>query len=373
MLDDAANREDVSYIIGEMIAELNVGHAYYWGGDTEPQPSENVGLLGADFDLVREGGASAFQIARIYEGAPWDADARGPLSQPGVDIKEGDYLLAVNGVPMDTSRDPWAAFVGMAGMPVELTVSDKPTMDDEARTVLVETIPSEVGLRYRAWVEERRKMASDMSDGRVGYIYVPNTGVQGQNELFRQFFGQAHMDALIIDDRWNGGGQIPDRFIELLNRPRTNYWARRYGNDWAWPYDSHQGPKAMLINGLAGSGGDMFPWLFRYNDLGKLIGTRTWGGLVGITGMPPLIDGGYTAVPTFGFYETDGTWGVEGYGVDPDMEVIDDPALMVDGGDPQLEAAVDHLMKELQRDAYQRPDRPAPPDRSGMDIPVSDR
>lgn len=373
MLEFAASREDVSFIIGEMISELNVGHAYYWGGDVEPEPSRSVGLLGADFELGREGGNSAYRFKRIIAGADWDADARGPLSQPGVNVKEGDYLLLVNGMPIDTSKDPWAAFIDLAGKTITLTVSEKPVLDSDARDVVVTTLSSEADLRYRDWVERNRAYVAEASSGRVGYIYVPNTGVQGQNELFRQFYSQAHMDALIIDDRWNGGGQIPTRFIELLNRPRTNYWARRHGNDWPWPYDSHQGPKAMLINGLAGSGGDMFPWLFRYNNLGKLVGTRTWGGLVGITGVPPLVDGGYTAVPTFGFYKTDGTWGVEGHGVDPDIEVIDDPALMVGGADPQIDAAIAELLKELDDSPYRPARRPADPDRSGMGLPVEDR
>jgi tricorn protease len=181
-------------------------------------------------------------------------------------------------------------------------------------------------LRYRAWVEEKRQYVHDATDGRVGYIHVPNTGVQGQSELIRQYHAQTHKEALIIDERWNGGGQIPTRFIEMLNRPVTNYWARRDNIDWKWPPDAHHGPKCMLINGPSGSGGDMFPWLFKHNNLGKLIGTRTWGGLVGISGNPALIDGGYTAVPTFGFYTDYGRWSIEGHGVDPDIEVIDDPA-----------------------------------------------
>jgi tricorn protease len=179
--------------------------------------------------------------------------------------------------------------------------------------------------------------------------------------------------ALIIDERWNGGGQIPDRFIEMLNRPVSNYWARRHGKESPTPSYGHQGPKCMLINGLAGSGGDMFPWLFRHARLGKLIGTRTWGGLVGMSGNPRLIDGGRVTVPTFGFFETDGTWGVEGHGVDPDIEVIDDPALMVNGGDPQLDAAIAHMLEEIERNPYIPPKRPADPDRSGMGIEEADK
>ncbi len=381
MLDDAATREDVSFIIGEMISELNVGHAYYWGGDVEGEPSENVGLLGADFELASETDddgdeITAYRFARIYQGGPWDSDARGPLSQPGVDIEEGTYLLKVNGVPLDTAKDPWAAFVGLAGKDTTLTVADALAGDEDTRNereVTVEPIGSEANLRYRAWVEGNRRHVDEASNGRVGYIHVPNTGVQGQNELFRQFYGQVGKEALIIDERWNGGGQIPNRFIELLNRPRTNYWARRDGRDWPWPYDSHQGPKCMLINGMAGSGGDMFPWLFRHHEIGKLVGTRTWGGLVGISGVPGLIDGGYTAVPTFGFYETDGTWGIEGHGVDPDIAVVDDPTARAEGRDPQLDAAIELMLKEADANPYRPAARPGDPDRSGMGIPDADR
>jgi tricorn protease len=189
----------------------------------------------------------------------------------------------------------------------------------------------------------------------------------------RQFVGQMTKEALIIDERWNGGGQIPTRFIELLNRPVTNYWARRDGKDWVWPPDSHQGPKCMLINGPAGSGGDMFPWLFRQSGLGKLIGMRTWGGLVGITGYPPLVDGATVTAPAFAFYKKDGNWGIEGHGVDPDIEVVDDPALMTNGGDPQLDAAIKQMLNELKARPYVAPKRPAYPNRTKIGIPDKDR
>ncbi|MBU0638665.1 MAG: PDZ domain-containing protein [Planctomycetes bacterium] len=369
MLDDCASRDDVSYVIGEMIAELNVGHAYYFGGGTDHAPSVSVGMLGCDFEL-HDG---AYRISRICAGAPWDSDARGPLSQPGVDVAVGDYLLAVNQIPLDMSKDPWAAFQGMAGHTVTLTVSQKSVIDDEAREVILDLMDGDGGLRYRAWVEHNRAYVEEKSGGKVGYIYVPDTGGNGQRELFRQFYGQRDKAALIIDERWNGGGQIPSRFIELLNRPLSNYWTRRHGRPSPSPDDAHHGPKCMLINGLAGSGGDCFPYYFRFAGLGKLIGTRTWGGLVGISGNPRLIDGGYTSAPTFAFYETDGTWGIEGHGVDPDIEVIDDPALMVEGGDPQLDAAIEHMLAEIERNPYVPTPRPDFPDRSGMGIREQDK
>ena len=381
LVDDAVSREDVSYIIGEMIGELNAGHAYYWGGDTEPEPATSVGMLGVDYSVATaetEDGrtVSGFRIDRIHAGAPWDSDARNPLQAHGMDVGEGDIITHVNSRPVDTDRDPWASFLATAGKDTSITVVSALTGDEETvneRTVVVRPMPSESALRYRAWVEDNRRYVEEASDGRIGYIYVPNTGVQGQNELFRQFYAQLGKPALLIDERWNGGGQIPNRFIELLNRPRTNYWKRRDGKDWPWPYDSHQGPKAMLINGNAGSGGDMFPWLFRHHEIGKLIGTRTWGGLIGITGVPGLIDGGYTAVPTFGFYETDGTWGIEGYGVEPDIEVVADPSQFEDGRDPQLDAGIEHLLEELKTGAYQPPEPPEAPVRTGIGVDEADR
>ncbi len=364
MVDDATSRDDVSFIIGEMIAELNIGHAYYFGGDNEPQPSSSVGTLGCDFELDKDAGA--YRISKIIEAGPWDLDGRGPLSQPGVDVKVGDYLLEVNGVEVDPTQDVYRSFQGLAGRTITIAVSTKPTRDEDARDVVIEPMGDDGALRYRAWIEAKRKYVEEKTNGRVGYIHVPDTGVNGQNELVRQFFPQIGKEALIIDERWNGGGQIPTRFIELLNRPVTNYWARRDNIDWKWPPDAHHGPKCMLINGPSGSGGDMFPWLFRYNKLGPLIGTRTWGGLVGISGNPGLIDGGYTSVPTFGFYTKEGKWDIEGHGVDPDYKVVDDPALMVDGGDPQLDKAIELMLKAADTNGFKRPERPIDPDRSGI-------
>jgi tricorn protease len=367
MLDDCASREDLSYVIREMISELNVGHAYYSGGDVGDAPSRSVGLLGCDFAL--EDGL--YRIARVFEGGPWDTDARGPLSQPGVGIAAGDALLAVNGVPLDPARDPWAAFQGLAGKTVMLTVRAKEA--SEARDVFVKALESETDLRYRAWIEANRRTVEERTGGKVGYVYVPSTGIDGQNDLVRQFQGQLRKEALIVDERWNSGGQIPTRFIELLNRPATNYWARRDGHDWPWPPDAHFGPKCMLINGLSGSGGDAFPFYFRQAGLGPLIGTRTWGGLVGLSGYPPLIDGGDIECPSFAFYETDGTWGVEGHGVDPDVEVVDDPALMQDGADPQLDRAIALMLAELEQNPFRWPARPDYPDRRGMGLEARDR
>jgi tricorn protease len=388
MIADAVSRDDVNYIIRELISELNIGHAYLMNpGDVEPAPGAATSTLGCDFKLVTTPDGTAYQISRICEGAPWDSDSRGPLSQPGVKVKVGDYLLAVNGVPLDTTMDPWAALVGIPpGTTITITVADvpstkgaKPEKDADAdhspREIVVKAISlhEEMNLRYRQWIEHNRAYVAQRTNGQVAYVYVPNTGADGQTDLFRQFYGQQDRPAMIIDERWNGGGQIPNRFIELLNRPTLNYWARRDGKDWQWPTDAHHGPKCMLVNGLAGSGGDCFPWYFQQLHLGKVIGKRTWGGLVGISGNPALIDGGTVSVPTFGFYEKDGTWGVEGHGIDPDIVVEDDPALMQNGADPQLDAAIAQMLLELKNHPPAAPARPAAPDRKGMGIRKEDQ
>ena len=368
MLDDCVSRDDVGYVIGEMISEINVGHAYYRGGRGENGPRADVGLLGCEFK-VSDG---AYKIDKFYEGAVWDVDARNPLRLAGV--KPGYYLFAVNGMDLTTNTNPYSMFEGLAGQTVSLTVSeDSIRGNDDDKQVLVKPLSDDSNLRFRHWIENNRKMVEEKTSGRVGYIFVTNTGVPGQNDLVRHFFGQLDKDALIIDERWNGGGQIPTRFIELLNRPVTNYWARRDGRDWIWPPDSHQGPKCMLINGMSGSGGDMFPALFKMNKIGKLIGRRTWGGLVGISGNPSMIDGTSVTAPTFAYYEKDGTWGIEGHGVDPDMDVIDDPAKMQNGGDPQLETAIKHMLDELEKDPYKAPNRPKYPDRSKFGLDPKDK
>ncbi len=359
LINDAATRWDVSYVLGEMIAELNASHTYQGGGDTPSEEKRNVGLLGIDWRLEN----GAYRVAKIISGAPWDSEVRSPLAQPGINVGVGDYILAVNGRHLNPEKDPWAAFDGLAGQPVVLTVNSRPTMEG-ARQVVVNTLSDETRLRHLAWIEANRKRVDEATEGRVGYIYVPSTGVDGQTELVRQFQAQFTRPALIVDERFNSGGQIPDRFIELLNRPALAFWAVRDGREWQWPPVSHFGPKVMLINGWSGSGGDAFPFYFREAGLGPLIGTRTWGGLIGLTGAPPLIDGGAVTVPTFRMYGPDGKWFPEGYGVEPDILVVDDPGEMAKGRDPQLERAIEEALRLLEAQPAPRPERPAYEDRS---------
>jgi tricorn protease len=353
LLDDAVTRWDVNFVLGELIAELNASHTYRGGGDEEEPASRGVGMLGADFEVAD----GAFRVTRIVRGGAWDADVRSALAEPGVNVSEGEYVLAVNGVPLDTAKDIYASFDGLADKTVLLTVNAKPAPAG-ARQVLVKCLADETDLRFRAWVEERRRRVDAATGGRVGYIYVQSTGRDAQNELVRQFVAQRTKDGLIIDERFNSGGQIPDRFIELLNRPALSYWAVRDGPSVAWPPVAHRGPKVMLINGWSGSGGDAFPFYFRAAGLGPLIGTRTWGGLIGISGSPGLVDGGGVTVPTFRMYDPKGTWFAEGHGVDPDIAVPEDPTQLAKGADPQLERAIEEVMRRV-REMTPEPGRPA--------------
>ena len=290
-----------------------------------------------------------FQIAKIIKGAPWDAEVRSPLAMPGVDVKEGDYILSVNGRALDTSQEPYAAFEGLAGKTVALEINSHESADS-ARTVVVNLMRGETRLRHLAWIEGNRKRVEEATNGQVGYVYVRSTGIDGQNELVRQFMAQYRKPGMIIDERFNSGGQIPDRFIELLNRPALAFWAVRDGENWQWPPVAHFGPKAMLINGWSGSGGDAFPDYFRKAGLGPIIGSRTWGGLIGISGSPALIDGGSVTVPTFRMYDPDGEWFKEGYGVAPDIDVPEDPTQLAAGVDTQLERAIQEVMNSLKKE-----------------------
>ena len=354
LLDRACSRGDVNYVIGEMIGELNASHAYRGGGDyNEEAKSTNVGFLGIDWASDQ----GHFKVGKIIRAADWDTEVRSPLAEPGVGIKEGDFILSVNGLSLRDYPHPDAAFLGLGNKTVELEVNDKPTSKG-ARIVHVKTLSDETRLRNLAWIEQNRQFVDKATNGRVGYVYVPSTGFDGQYELVRMFYGQFKKDALIIDERFNNGGQIPDRFIELLDRKPLAYWKTRDGRDWQWPPVGHFGPKAMLINGWSGSGGDAFPDYFRKAGLGPLIGTRTWGGLIGISGTPPLIDGGSVSAPTFRMFHPDGEWFPEGHGVDPDIEVEEDYTSLAKGIDAQLARAVEEMLKALENPPHVKPMAP---------------
>ncbi|HLF34487.1 MAG TPA: PDZ domain-containing protein [Cyclobacteriaceae bacterium] len=353
LLDHAVTRWDVNFVLGEMISELNASHSYRGGGDTDEAGQLNTGYLGVDWEISN----GYYRIRKIVEGSPWDVETRSPVTASGLNISQGDFVLAINGITMDINKDPYAAFQGLGGKTVELTINTTPSLAG-SRKVIVKTLSDETRLRNLQWIESNRSKVEAATGGKVGYIYVPNTGISGQNELMRQFAAQWDKEGLIIDERFNSGGQIPDRFIELLDRRPLAYWAVRDGKDWQWPVNGNFGPKVMLINGWSGSGGDAFPDYFRKAGLGPLIGSRTWGGLIGISGVPSLIDGGGVTVPTFRMYDPDGKWFREGHGVDPDIDVREDPAALAKGSDNQLEKAIEEINRLIQTKPYKKPAHP---------------
>lgn len=353
LIDNAVTRGDVNYVLGELISELNSSHTYRGGGDDETPLQRQVGYLGIDWELNN----GAYRIKRIVNGADWDTEVRSPLLASGLKVKEGDYVLAVNGVSIDVRKDPWAAFEGLADKTIELTINDKPSIDG-AWNIIVKTLSDETRLRNLEWIESNRKRVELATDGKIGYIYVPSTGTDGQNELVRQFSGQFSKAGLIIDERFNNGGQIPDRFVELLNRKPLSFFAVRDGKNWQWPPAANFGPKVMLINGWSGSGGDAFPDYFRKAGVGPLIGSRTWGGLIGISGAPTLIDGGNVTVPTFRQYDPDGKWFKEGHGVDPDIDVPEDYTKLSKGVDNQLEKAIEEVKRLHKENPPVNPKQP---------------
>ncbi|WP_109098840.1 S41 family peptidase [Aquimarina sp. AU58] len=360
LIEYAASRNDLNKITGALIAELNASHTYRGGGDVVSSSNKTTGYLGVDWEIHQ----GKYRVKKIITPAPWDTEVKSPLRKPGVVVEEGDYILRINGIELTEYADPYVALEGKANETIEITVSKTPD-GKNSKQYLVQPIRSEARLRNLAWIEEMRKYVDKKSGGRIGYIYVPSTGIDGQEELVRMFYAQHHKDGLIIDERFNNGGQIPDRFVELLNRPLLSYYKVREGKDWAWPPRGHYGPKAMLINGWSGSGGDAFPDYFKKRKIGPLIGTRTWGGLIGISGSPELIDGGYVTVPTFRMYNPDGTWFAEGHGVEPDIHVPENPGKDAQGIDVQLDRAINEVLKTLKEsDKNPKNNVPAAEDRS---------
>lgn len=354
LIEQSNTRNDVNIIIGDLIAELNASHTYTGGGDLEDADMMNVGYLGADITLEN----GNYRIKKIISGAPWDVEIRSPLAKPGINIVENDYILAINGRPIDVTKPIFEAFQGLADETVQLTTNSKPSMTN-AKKHIVKLLKSESRLRHLAWIENNRRRVEEATNGKVGYVYVRSTGRDGQNELVRQFYAQMNKEGLIIDERFNSGGQIPDRFVEILDREPLAFWAVRDGKDWAWPPSGNFGPKVMLINGFSGSGGDAFPDYFKKRGIGPLIGTRTWGGLIGISGAPSLIDNGRITVPTFRMYDANGEWFKEGHGVDPDIEIVEDFQKLANGIDIQLEAAIKEVSRLLDSSSnFKTPARP---------------
>ncbi|MBI5852857.1 MAG: PD40 domain-containing protein [Planctomycetes bacterium] len=358
-----AHRSDLDFLIGELIGELNCGHTYVVSGELPDVDRVATGVLGCEFEAAGE----RYRIARILGDANWHEGTRNPLREVGVDVKQGEYVLAIDGVDLTTHDNPYRLLEGKAGRRVELLVNKEPRSFD-ARRVTVRAAGSEVGLRYVTWVERNRRIVDELSGGRIGYLHAPNTAIEGHRAVFEGWSAQARAkDAFILDDRYNGGGFVPVDMIFRVGQPVLNWWARRHRELGPSSGNAFDGPRAMLINGYSSSGGDAFPYYFRKLGLGKLIGQRTWGGLVGYSGTPGLVDGGGLAVPNFAFVNTDGEWDVEAYGVEPDLEVFDDPTQIQAGKEPMLEAAVRVLMEDLERNPPKgRPRVPTSPDRRGL-------
>jgi len=353
-LPDVTTRSDLNRVMQWMTSELSVGHHRISDPGDVPVAAHPVpgGLLGADYSVEN----GRYRFAKVYGGLNWTPALRAPLTEPGVNVKAGEYLLAVNGRDVRPGTNLFSFFENTAGKIVEITVG--PNADGSgSRTVQVVPVGSEGALRNRAWVEGNLRTVDKATAGKVAYVYVPNTAEPGHTYFKRYFYPQAHKDAVIVDERFNGGGQVADYYIDILRRPLISYWAMRYGADLKTPTASIQGPKVMIIDETAGSGGDLLPWMFRKLKMGPIVGKRTWGGLVGILGFPDFIDGGGITAPNLAIWTEDG-WIVENEGVPPDIEVEQTPADVIAGRDPQLEKAIAVALDELKKHPPATPVRP---------------
>jgi len=349
-LPGIVSREDLNYLFEEMLGKLSVGHMFVEGGDIPKVAPVSVGLLGADY--ATENGR--YRFAKIYSGENWNPGLRAPLTEPGAEVEPGEYLLAVNGRDLRSSDNLYSFFLDTAGQQVALKVGPNPD-GSASRDVTVVPIAEEISLRHHDWLVNNMRTVDRLSDGRIAYVYLPDTGTGGFTSFNRYFFAQVGKQAVIIDDRFNSGGQAADYIINYLQRTLWNYWYTPNGDVMTEPTEAIFGPKAMLINQYAGSGGDLIPWFFHHVGLGPLIGERTWGGEVGITGYPPLIDGGSVTAPSLAFFTAEGNWGIENTGVPPDIEVEMDPKSWREGHDPQLEKAVQTLLQEMKEHPQPKP------------------
>jgi tricorn protease len=356
-LRNVAARSDLTYLFQEMLGNMVVSHMGTGGGDLPEVKRVQTGLLGADYEAAN----GRYRFLRVYSGENWNPQLRAPLTQPGVNVKAGEYLLAVNGREVHPPENIYSFFEGLADKSVILRVGPDAN-GSGARDVTVVPVPDEGRLRNLAWIEENRRKVDQMTGGKVAYIYMPDTANGGLTAFNRYFYAQIGKDAAIVDERFNGGGLLATDIAEILNRKLLSAASNRVGEPLVQPQGIF-GPKVMIINERAGSGGDAMPWYFRRAGVGKLIGTRTWGGLVGMAGGPGLMDGGFVGAPSSGIYNPlTGEWEVENIGVPPDIEVEQDPALIRKGHDPQLEKAVEVILEELKKNPPPKLRHPAFPD-----------
>ncbi|MBO0860409.1 MAG: PD40 domain-containing protein [Chloracidobacterium sp.] len=356
-LGAVGRRSDLTYLFTEMLNQLTVGHMFIGGGD-QPRPDfVPGGLLGCDYKVEN----GRYRFAKIYNGENWNPNLRAPLTQPGVNVKEGEYLLAVGGRNLTAADNVYSFFESKANKQVVIKVGPNP-YESGSREVTVLPVGNEQGLRNLAWIEGNRRKVDQLSGGKLAYIYMPNTGDGGYTSFNRYFFSQTNKDGAVLDERFNGGGLLADYVVQLFSRQQLSQIYFREGRqDVPVPAGAIYGPKAMIINELAGSGGDAMPWFFRKAKIGPLIGKRTWGGLIASFRPPPLMDGGFHTAPDAAVYGLNGEWEVENVGVGPDIEVEFDPAAWRQGRDPQLERTVEYLMEELKknpRPQYKRPPFP---------------
>lgn len=356
-----SHRADLDFIFGELVGELNAGHCYINWGNFSRVPRLNGGLLGAELQADEKAGR--FIIKKIYKGENWNAATRAPLTEQGIDIKEGEYLIRLNGQDLTAKDNPYRFLENTAGKKISIVVNGSP-VSEGGREYWIRPAASEQSLLYLDWVQSRRALVDKLSGGRIGYFHVPDTAVAGNREFLKGMYAFFTKDALIIDERYNGGGFSTAVMIDMLGRRITSYWARRGMEMLQDPGIAHDGPKVMLINHFSSSGGDAFPFNFKKRKLGTLIGTRTWGGLVGQSGNAGLVDGTAIGVPTISIVNTEGDWTVEGEGIAPDIEVWDLPELVAQGRDPSIERAVAFLLEELKKNPPKKVAKPGDPDRS---------
>lgn len=357
MLPYVMHRADLNYLIDMMGAEISIGHSYVRGGDMPDVPNSPGGLLGADFSIEN----GRYKVTRIYDNENWNPDLRSPLAVPGATVNVGDYILAINGVELKAPDNIYRLLDSTANRQTSLTINDKPTMDG-ARHVVVVPVATEQALRTRAWIESSRRLVEKLSDGQLAYVYVPNTGQPGYSSFNRYYFSQQDKKGAIIDERYNGGGSAADYIIDVLQRDFDGYFNNVAGDRYPFtsPAAGIWGPKVMIINEMAGSGGDLMPYMFHYRKIGLLVGKRTWGGLVHTADTPTFVDGGSAIAPRGGFFARDNHWAVENEGVAPDVDVENWPKEVIAGHDPQLERAVQEGMRMLKEHPVDRATKEPP-------------